>query len=227
MMLPVAGSWGSVLAKLIPLALVISLSPITVIPAVLVLQARRPRPTSLAFLTGWLLGLVGLTAAFTAGSGLVGHLHKAPPSWASWLRVVIGTALIAFGIYKWATRHRPSESPGWMRSFSKMTPARAGLTGAALTVVRPEVLLLCLAAGVGIGTGGFSGAGEWVVGAIFVALAASSVAIPIVGYLAAGHRLDDTLVRVKDWMELNHAALLAAVFVVIGLMVLYNGIHAL
>jgi hypothetical protein len=140
---------------------------------------------------------------------------------------MIGAALIAFGIYKWATRRRPSESPGWMRSFSKMTPARAGLTGAALTVVRPEVLLLCLAAGVAIGTGGFSGAGEWVVGAIFIALAASSVAIPIVGYLAAGHRLDDTLVRVKDWMELNHAALLAAVFVVIGLMVLYNGIHAL
>ena len=57
-----AGSWGSVLTGLVPLGLVISLSPLTVIPAVLVLQAPRPRPSSLAFLGGWLLGLAALTA---------------------------------------------------------------------------------------------------------------------------------------------------------------------
>jgi hypothetical protein len=32
-----AGSWGSVLTALVPLGLVIALSPVTVIPAVLVL----------------------------------------------------------------------------------------------------------------------------------------------------------------------------------------------
>ena len=37
---------------LVPLGLVVALSPITVIPAVLVLQASRPRPTGLAFLAG-------------------------------------------------------------------------------------------------------------------------------------------------------------------------------
>ena len=66
-LLPVTGNWGSVLTRLIPLALVIALSPITVIPAVLVLHAPRPRPASLAFLGGWLLGLVALTAVFVAG----------------------------------------------------------------------------------------------------------------------------------------------------------------
>ena len=45
------------LGTLVPLGLVIALSPITVIPAVLVLQAPRPRPTGLAFLGGWVLGL--------------------------------------------------------------------------------------------------------------------------------------------------------------------------
>jgi hypothetical protein len=33
--------------------------------------------------------------------------------------------------------------------------------------------------------------------------------------------------RLKDWMEKNNAALMAAILVVIGLMVLYNGIRAL
>ena len=45
-LLPVTESWGSVLGALIPLGFVIALSPITVIPAVLVLQAPRPRPTA-------------------------------------------------------------------------------------------------------------------------------------------------------------------------------------
>ena len=117
-MQPVTESWGSVLATLIPLALVIALSPLTIIPAVLVLQAPRPRPSSLAFLGGWLLGLVALTAGFVAASDLLGGLHKKPPTWASWLRVVLGLTLIAFGIYRWLTRHSHTESPKWMQSFT-------------------------------------------------------------------------------------------------------------
>jgi hypothetical protein len=46
---------GSVLTELIPLALVVALSPLSIIPAVMVLHT--PRPTGLAFLAGWLIGL--------------------------------------------------------------------------------------------------------------------------------------------------------------------------
>ena len=72
MILPVDTSWGSVLSKLVALAAVIALSPITVIPAVLVLHAPRPRPASLSFLGGWLLGGgLGLDSGF--GRKLRGH----------------------------------------------------------------------------------------------------------------------------------------------------------
>jgi len=63
--------------------------------------------------------------------------------------------------------------------------------------------------------------------AIFVAIAASTVAVPILASAAAGHRLDDPMARLKGWMEKNNAALLAAILVLIGLMVLYNGASAL
>jgi hypothetical protein len=226
-LLPVAGSLGSVLTGLIPLALVIAVSPLSIIPAVLVLQSPRARPGSLAFLGGWLLGLAALTALFVAGSGVFGDMHKSTPTWASWLRVVLGSALIVFGIYRWFTRHSHTESPAWMRSFANISPVRAGVTGAALVVVRVEVLVMCLAAGVAIGTGGLSVADEWTAAAFFVAVSASTTAFPILGYVVAGHRLDDPLARLKDWMDKNNAALLAAVLILIGLMVLYNGIHAL
>jgi hypothetical protein len=222
-----AGSWGSVLGTLVPLGLVIALSPITVIPAVLVLQAPRPRPSGLAFLAGWLLGLAALTAISVAASGLLGGLHKSPPTWASWLRVVLGSALIVFGVYRWLTRRSHSESPAWMRSFATITPARAGITGAVLVVIRPDVLLICVPAGLAIGACGLGVAGDWIAAGFFVAIAASSVAIPILAYAAAGHRLDGAMGRLKDWMDKNNAALMAGILIVIGLMVLYNGIHAL
>ena len=222
-----AESWGSVLGALIPLGLVIALSPITVIPAVLVLQAPRPRPSGLAFLAGWVLGLAALTALSVAASRLLGGLHKSPPTWASWLRVILGAALILFGIYRWLTRHRHTESPAWMRSFASITPAPAGITGAVLVVIRPDVLLICVPAGLAIGGSGRDVVDDWIAAAFFVAVAASTVAIPILAYAAAGHRLDDAMARLKDWMDRNNAALMAAILVVIGLMVLYNGIHAL
>jgi hypothetical protein len=227
-LLPVAGSWGSLAAGLVPLALVISVSPLSVIPAVLVLDTPRPRPTSLAFLGGWVLGMCAVTGLFIAGSGGLGGMHhEAPPAWASWLRVVLGSALIAFGVWRWVTRRGSTEAPRWMRSFSTFTPVRAGITGAVLVVVRPEVLIMCLAAGVSIGTSNLGVAGRLISAAIFVAVAASSVAIPILGYLAAGDRLDDALARLKKWMQENHAGMLAVILVLIGLMVLYKGIHAL
>ena len=124
----------------------------TIIPAVLVLQSPRPRPAGLAFLGGWVLSLIVLTALFVEGSGLLGGLHKTPPpAWVSWLRVVLGSALILFGIYRWLKRHGQTESPRWMRAFATITPVRAGIIGAVLVVVRPEVLIVCLAAGLDIG----------------------------------------------------------------------------
>ena len=215
------------LTGLVALALVIALSPITVIPAVLVLQAPRPRPSGLAFLGGWLLGLAAVTALCVTASGLLGGLHKSPPTWASWLRVVLGSALILFGIYRWLTRHGHSESPAWMRSFATITPVRAAVTGAALVVIRPDVLLICVPAGLAIGGSGLGVDGDWIAAAFFVAIAASTVAVPILAYAVAGHRLDDAMGRLKDWMDKNNAALMAAILVVIGLMVLYNGIRAL
>ncbi|MDH6243536.1 GAP family protein [Mycobacterium sp. OTB74] len=220
-------SWGSVLTGLIPLGLVVALSPITVVPAVLVLHAPRPRPTGLAFLAGWVLGLVVLTAVCVAASGPLGGLDKSPPEWASWLRVALGAALIVFGIYRWLTRHNDTESPKWMRTFTTITPSRAAITAAALVVVRPDVLFICIPAGLAIGASGLDAPDAWLAAAFFVVLAASSVAAPILAYAIAGHRLDSAMSRLKDWMETNSAALMAVILVVIGLMVLYNGIHAL
>lgn len=219
-------SWGSVLAELIPLALVIALSPLSIIPAVLALHTDRPRPTGLAFLAGWLLGLAALVSLFVVASDLVGSLDK-PPSWASWVRIVVGAALIVFGGYKWATRKKSEHSPAWMRKLSGLTPGRAVVTAAVLAVVNPKVLFICIAAGLAIGTAGIGVAHAWLAVVYFVVIAGSTVILPILAYVVSGERLVGPLTRLKEWMEQQHATLVAAILLVIGVMVLYKGIHGL
>jgi sulfite exporter TauE/SafE len=218
---------GSVLTELIPLALVVALSPLSIIPAVLVLHTPRPRPTGLAFLVGWLVGLAALTAIFVEVSSLLGGLGNKPPGWASWLRIVVGAALIVFGLYRWFTRKRSADTPGWMRSLTTVTPIRAAGTAAVLTVLNPKVLFICAAAGLAIGTAGLGTTHAWAAVVWFVAVAGSTVAIPILAYTVSGDRLDESLARLKDWMERQHATLVAGILIVIGLLVLYKGIHGL
>src|SRR6201998_4625126 len=218
-------SWGTVLAELIPLAFAITLSPLSIIPAVLVLQTPRPPPASLVSLLGGLIALAALTAIFVEVSGLIGPLNK-PPPWASWLRIVVGAALIVFGVVRWVGR-RSAHMPGWMRQLSNVTPNRAGALGVALAMVNPKVLFICAAAGLAIGTEGIGWSRAWMAVAYFVAIAASSVALPVLAYAVSGDRLDGALAKLRDWMERHNGALMAAVFVVIGLLVLYKGIHAL
>lgn len=214
------------LTELIPLALVVALSPLTIIPAVLMLHTPRPRPTGLAFLVGWLIGLAALTAIFVEVSGLLGGLDK-PPSWASMLRIVVGAALIVFGIYRWLVRKRSEHTPKWMSSLTTVSPGRALVTAIVLCVVNPKVLFICAAAGLAIGTEGLGRPGVWLGVALYVAVAGSTVALPILAYAVSGDRLDQPLTRLKEWMERQHAMLVAVILVVIGILVLYKGIHGL
>jgi threonine/homoserine/homoserine lactone efflux protein len=221
-----SGNFGSTLTELIPLALVIALSPLTIIPAVLALHTARPRETGLAFLLGWILGTGALTAIFVEVSDLMGTLDK-PPAWASWVRIALGALLIVFGAYRWFTRKRSEHSPAWMRKMADLTPGRALITSAVLAVINPKVLFICAAAGLAIGTAGLGRAYAWIAVIYFVAVAASTVAVPILAYVVSGERLAEPLTRLKEWMERQHGTLVAAILVVIGVLVLYKGIHGL
>lgn len=220
-------SVSSDLTELIPLGLVIATSPFSIIPGILVLGTPRPKPTSVAFLIGWVLGIAVITAAFVGTADISNEGLDSKPSWAPYVRIVLGVLLIGFGIHRWLGRHKVTHEPKWMSAMTSMGPGRAFVTGIALTVANPKVFAMCAAAGVAIGTAalGRTGAGQAVL--IFTALSASTVAIPVLGYLVAGDRLAAPLARVKDWMERNHAALVAGILLLIGSVLIYKGIHAL
>jgi threonine/homoserine/homoserine lactone efflux protein len=223
-----SGSWAAVLGQLIPLALVVALSPLTIIPAiVLVLQSDRARATGLAFLSGWLLGLAATTAVFVQLPRLLDGLYRPAPTWAAWVRIAVGIALVAFGVWRWVTRHRVTKQPAWMDRLSRMTPVGAAAIGFGLILVNPKVLVMNAGAGLVIGTAGLAVPGAWLAVAYYTVIAGSSVLVPILAYAVAGDRVDHQLERVKQWMESQHAVLMAGFLAAVGLLLVYTGIRAL
>ena len=204
------------------IALGIAASPFPIIPAILLLFTPRPRTTAGGFLLGWVLGIVVATTTFAAVASLI-ESRDETPAWVSWMRISLGFLLILLGVWQWATRREKASSPAWMQAISDATPARALRLGLLLSGANPKVLLLTAAGGLEIDATGLSRTGAVVTIALFAAVAASTVSIPLVLHAVMGERILGPLTRAKDWLGLHNAAVMAVVITVIGVILTVKG----
>ena len=137
-----SAGWGSVLGQLLAPAMVVAISPFSIIAAVvLVLHTDRPRPTGLAFLTGRLIGLAAITAAFIQAPRLVSGFHR-PIS--PWVLIAVGAILLALGLWVWARRNRMTEELRWLSSINRITPVGAAYHAAvARELAPPDLRFVC------------------------------------------------------------------------------------
>jgi threonine/homoserine/homoserine lactone efflux protein len=124
------------------------------------------------------------------------------------------------------TRHRVTKQPVWLNRLSRLTPAGAGAVAVGLILVNPKVLLMNAAAGLVIGTAALRTPGTGLAVAYYTAVAGSSVLIPILAYAVAGERVDHQLLRLKQWIERQHAVLMAGFLAAVGVLLVYTGIRA-
>jgi hypothetical protein len=209
--------------EVLPLAIGIAASPFPVIPVILLLFTDRARAAAWSFLSGWLVGVGAPAAVFVLLAEVVDQSDYTP-SWASWLRVVGGVGLVAYGVKQWTGRTADSDQPAWMRSISGATPAGAFRVALLLSAANPKVLLLAAAAGLAIGADDFTARGDVVAVVVFTLVASVSVAIPVLAYTVLGERVLGPLGVARDWLVRNNSAVMAVVLVVIGLLLLLKGI---
>lgn len=222
-----AATWQALAGELVPLALVVALSPFSVIPPLLlVLHTARPRACGLAFALGWLGGLGLSTAVFLLLPRAIGGTDAQQGAWSAYVRIGIGAALVVAGVARWLTRGRATRTPAWLNGLSKVGPAAALALGVVLPLLNPKFLFANAAAGLGIATAGLSVVGVWIAVGGYTLLAASSAVGPILVYASAPARFDGTLTRLKLWIERQHAELTAAILLVIGIVLLFQGIRA-
>ena len=196
------------------------------------LLAPKATGTSLGFLAGWLLGIVLATTLFTVLASVVGLSSSSEPSKAaSWVKIVLGVLLLLVAGRQWQSRPKAGETatlPKWMAAIDTFTAGRAAALAFLLAAVNPKNLLLAASAGVIIaGATDLSSGQDAVAIAFFTVIAASTVAIPVIGYLAARDRMRQPLDSLHGWLVANNAGVMAVVLLVIGFVVIGQGVEGL
>ncbi len=210
----------------LPLAIVVGLSPLPIVPAVLLTMTPRARANGLAYLGAWLACLSVLVAGTLLVGGASDPQDPGEESIA-WIQVVTGVAFLVVAVVKWVRRPRagePAKQPAWMAALDGYGPAQAARLGGVLAVGNPKNLLMALAAGAEIALLVDGPGRAATAGAMFVVIGSLGVGVPIVGYLLLGDRAAPGLASLRDWLERNGTALAIGVLLVLAVMLLLRGL---
>lgn len=222
---------GDVVGQVLPLAVGVAISPIPIIAVILMLLAPRARGTSLGFMIGWVAGIVTATVVFLLVAGVTDlDTSEQPSAAASWIRLGLGAVLLLLGARQWRRQPEPGQAapqPAWMSAIDSFTTVKALGLGAALAAVNPKNLILCVAAGVTIGAAGLTAGGQAVAVAVYTLIAACTVVLPVVAYLAAADRMREPLDRLRQWLQLHNSAVMAALLTVLGAVLVGKGVGGL
>jgi hypothetical protein len=215
---------GAFLASL-PIAVGMLLSTLPLVSVPLVLSTRRDRAAHLAFLGGWLAGILMLGGAAILLSDLSAAGGGAPARWVVWLRLALGVGLVALALRKWLRRTAPTgEVPAWMQVFETIRPQRSALLGSALIAANPKNIVL-------VATGALSIAAESPVPLEqatallgFALVASLGLALPLALTLALGPRAQSPLDTVKRFMGRHSAMIVVVVLLGLGAVVIRNAL---
>lgn len=219
---------GPVLGDILPLAVGIAISPVPIIAAILMLLSPRAARTSLGFLTGWVIGILAAVILFTLLSTIITPSESTEPTpIAGATTIVLGASLIGLSVRGWRSRPRETDAaelPAWMSAIDTMSAGRALVLGVLLAGPNPKNLLMGAGAGLAIGSADLTVTESAIAITVFTLIAASSVALPVVLYLAARSRMMGTLERLRAWLTANNATVMAVLMLVIGTVLIGKGI---
>ena len=203
-------------AELMSLAVVIALSPASVVPATLMLHTPAPLASGWSFAAGWMLSLSVATGLFVELSGSLPSAGGPAPEWVRPVVMALAALLVLVGVVTWIRRGRSSQAPAWLRALDSVTMWRALAAAPVLAILNPKVLSVCAAAGLSIGAS--VDANAWAVVVAFAMLASLTVIMPVLSYSIWRERMDEPLHRLRRLLERHNAAILAVVLVAVGLM---------
>jgi hypothetical protein len=218
------------LAELLPLALVIAVSPIPVLAVILMLLTERSTLNASALLLGWALAL-GVIASGVAALGIGStEAGEDPATGLVVAQVALAAVLFAGAVRRWRMHRRgvgEAARSRWMERLRSVGPAGALALGLGLIALNPKDGLLTVAAGARLadsdpGAGAAAGAL-----AVFVAVSSSTIAAPIAAEIALGDRAESLLERSRAWLERNGNAAVAVVLLVLGVLVAIDAARSL
>ena len=149
---------------------------------------------------------------------------------AAMLRVVLGVALLVLAVVKWRKRPETSEDaelPKWMSSVERMSPSRAGRLGFVLSVANPKELAFSVGAGLTIGAAALPLGTTLGLALGYTVIACLSVIVPVLAFVIDPDRMARPLTAARTWLVQRNDTILTVVFVIIGAVLIGDGIGQL
>ncbi len=204
----------------------IAIFPVPMVAVILMLFSSKAGANVSAFLAGWLLGLTAVgVLALASGIGSGEGATSGDIA-----RVVIGVLFIYFGVRKWQGRPKPGEQaemPSWMSAVDSFSAPKALGLGLVLAAANPKNFGLTVAAAASISSTGLGSGQEVTALLVFVVMASLGVLAPAAAYLFARERSEATLDSARLWLVTNNSTVMTLLFLVLGAVVLGDGISGL
>lgn len=216
----------TVIGDLLAPAIGVALSPIPIVAIVLMVMSRNAAATSIAFAIGWISAVTIVTIVTVLLAGAIGSGDDGPSPGVAWLQIGLGALLLILAIRQWRARSDDS-TPAWMTAIDEFSAPRALGLGVLLAAVNPKNLLLCVSAGLIIGSAELPAGSVTVAIIVFVVIATASVTVPVAGYRLAADRLRAPLNSLQTWLAANNHAVMAIVLLLLAASVLGKGLGAL
>jgi FtsH-binding integral membrane protein len=221
----------AVIGDVLPLAVGVGISPLPILVVILMLLTPRARATAAAYLVGWVLGLVLVSAlaavlAQTTGISIEGEEQTT----VAWGQVVFGLLLLLMAWQQWRTRPAPGEEgvlPGWLSALDRFTPTKALGVGLLFSAGNPKNLILTLTAAVTISASALTTGQQIATMGLFILIASAGVLAPMVVFLASGDSADRVLGGWRTWLAINNATVMSVLLLVLGTLFIGQGLGAL
>jgi hypothetical protein len=221
---------GEAIGQILPLAVGVALSVLPIIAVILILFTPKARLNSIFFLIGWILGLtvVGVLVLILGDTTTDDGGGESTTSGV--VKLVLGFLLLLLALRNW--RSRPAEGeevemPKWMNAIDSFNAVKSAGIAFLLSGINPKNLALTAAAALTIVSAGLSTGEQVGVLVVFILIASSTVAAPVLVYLVVGEKADPGLTRLKGWLSANNAVVMAVLFVVFGFKLIGDGISIL
>ena len=221
----------TVLGEILPLVVVVAVSPINIVAAILLLFSKRPIANATSYLVGFMVGVAAMLSGLTALADAIGLDPDSDRSrGAAALLLALGRFLLVVAVRKLAHRPGPEqqpETPKWMNGISDFGSAKSLLTGVSVGALNPKNIAVAVASSVVIASAELPGGQQFWLVAIYTLVVSLGVAAPIVTAVALGDRSESVLTTWKDWLDRNNGTVMAVIYLFFGVILIGKGIAGL
>lgn len=215
---------------LLPVALAAAISSVPITVMILILLSPRRKVAAIPFLIGNVTGaLVVVGGATLLAQQLPPARVRQPEPALGVIEIVVGLALVMLSVRAWHRRNRSGRGlkpPRWAAAVDTLGPMRALGLGV-LLCFRPKNLLLATVVGIQLHTAVYKTTTAVVAAAVYVAIATSTVTVPILLSLLAPARMEPRLTTASELLSTDGPIISAVVLLIIGVVVIGVGLQTI